>query len=87
MLVGPGRQPVVLLQAVFALEALDSAGGVDQALLTGVKRMTLRAYFDVQGRDGRARFEGIATGTGDHAASILRMNSRFHFFKCVSDAR
>ena len=37
----------MLFNAVLALEALDTARCIDQALLPGVKRMTVRADFNV----------------------------------------
>jgi len=38
---------MLLLDAVLAVETLDAAGGINQALLPGVKRMALRTNFNV----------------------------------------
>ena len=37
-----------LLDAVLAIEALDAAGGIDQALRASIKGMALRADLDVE---------------------------------------
>ena len=68
----------MLLHSVFALEALDPARGIDQAMLTGIKRMTLRAHFDVYLGQCRTGLEGIAACASDNAAAIFGMNSGFH---------
>jgi hypothetical protein len=68
----------MLLQSVLALEALDASRGVDQTLLTGVKRMTVRADLDVQLFDGRASLKGVAARAGHYAAAVFGMNLGFH---------
>jgi hypothetical protein len=68
----------MLLQSVLALEALDAPRGVDQALLAGVKRMTVRADLDVQLIDGRASLKGVAAGAGDYTAAVFGMNFGSH---------
>ena len=68
----------MLLQSVLALEALDASGCVDQALLTGIERMAVRADFNMHLVGGRARFESVAARTGDYAAAIFRMDFGFH---------
>lgn len=68
----------MLFHAVFALEALDTAGRVDQALRAGVKRMTPRADLNVQLLDGRPGLEGVSARTGHDATTIVWMNSCFH---------
>ncbi len=68
----------MLFYAVFAPEALDTAGRVDQTLGASVKRMASRADLDVQLLDGRPRLEGNAARTGHDTAPILRVNSYFH---------
>jgi hypothetical protein len=68
-----------LLDAVLAVESFDSARGIDQALRASVKRMAFRANFDVQFLERRASFESVAARAYDFAATVLGMNSRFHF--------
>src|SRR5206468_3414355 len=51
-----------LLQA--ALEALDLARRIDEALLTSKERMARRAYVDVQPLLGRAGLPGVAAAAG-----------------------
>lgn len=68
----------MLLQSVLALEALDAPCGVDQTLLAGVKRMTVRADLDVQLFDGRASLKGVAARAGHYAAAVFGMNFGFH---------
>jgi hypothetical protein len=70
----------MLLHAVFALEALDPAGRIDQPMLAGVKRMAVRADLDVNLGLRRTRLESVAACAGHHAATILRMDSSFHRF-------
>jgi hypothetical protein len=68
----------MLLQSVLALEALDAPCGVDQTLLTGVKRMTVRADLDVQLFGRRASLKGVAARAGYYAAAVFGMNLGFH---------
>jgi hypothetical protein len=68
----------MLLYAVFALEALDPSGGIDQTLLAGVKGVTLCAHLDVHLAQRRARLEGVSTRAGHYTAVVLRMYSRLH---------
>jgi hypothetical protein len=68
----------MLLDAVLALEALDAPRGIDQPLLSSVKRVAARAYLDVKLAERRAGFEGVSARAGHHAAAILWMNSGFH---------
>src|SRR5215472_3779777 len=68
----------MLLQSVLALEALDAPRGVDQTLLAGVKRMTVRADLDVQLFGGRASLKGVAARAGHYAAAVFGMNFGFH---------
>jgi hypothetical protein len=49
--------------SILPAESIDSAGGVDQALLPGEVRMALGAHFDADGRGRRAGLEGIAALT------------------------
>jgi hypothetical protein len=68
----------MLFEAVFSLETLDPTGSVDQSLLTGIKRMAPRANFDMNLRQRRTRFKGVATCAGDYASAVLGMDSCFH---------
>src|SRR5271169_2472577 len=63
-----------LLDAVLAIEALDSSGGIDQPLLAGVKRMTVRAHLDVKLVHCGTSFKSIPTCAGYDAAVIFRMD-------------
>jgi hypothetical protein len=67
-----------LFHSVFAFEALHPAGGIDQALLAGVKRMAPGANLNVQCGESRAGLEGVTTGASDYAAAILWVNLGFH---------
>src|SRR5208283_87761 len=69
-----------LLDAVLAIKPLDAPCGIDQALRPSVKRMTLRANLDVQLLERRARFEGVAARTDYDTATVIRMDSSFHFY-------
>ena len=69
-----------LLDAVFAVEPLDAACGIDEALGAGVKGMAFRANLDVKLFQSRARFKGVAACTGYDAAAVFGMDSRFHFY-------
>ena len=73
-----------LLDSVFAVEPLNAARGIDQALRAGVKGMALRANLDVHLFGRRMRFERVATRTSHYAAAVFGMDSRFHFFVSVS---
>ena len=68
-----------LLDAVLAVEPLDAARGIDEALGAGIKRMALRANLDVKLFQSRARFKGVAACTSYDAAAVFGMDSRFHF--------
>ena len=75
----------MLLHAVFALETLDATGSIDEALLASIERMALGADFHMHFRQRRASLERIAACTGDHAASVLWMDSGFHLYTVRSD--
>ncbi len=74
------RRITRLLDAVLAVEPLDAAGGIDEALGTGVKGMAFRANLDMKLFQSRARFKGVAACTGYDAAAVFGMDSRFHFY-------
>ncbi len=65
---------------VLLLEALDTAGGVHEFLLTGEERMAVRANFDAQhlAFDGRASLKGVATGAMHRHWMIVGMNTGLH---------
>jgi len=69
----------MLFHAVLAPEALDTAGRVDQTLGASVKRMARRTDLKVQLPDRRTSLEGVAARTGHDAATIVGMNSCFHW--------
>src|SRR5262249_45470160 len=66
------------LVAVAALEAFDTAGGVDDLLLAGIERMAVRADLDMDLRARGARLDLVAAGADDRAALVRGMNSFFH---------
>lgn len=68
----------MLLDAVFALEALDPSRSIDQALLAGVKRMTFRTHFHVQFAHRGACFKRVSACATYYASVIFGMNSSFH---------
>src|SRR5438445_12404688 len=63
------------LEAVFALEALDPAGRVDQLLLAGEERLAGRADIDVDGRHGGAGLDDVAAGTDEGCLRVPRMKA------------
>ena len=69
---------LALFHAVFALKALDPAGGIDQALLAGIEGMTIRAHLNVDFRQSGARFEGVAARAGYNATAVGGMDLSFH---------
>src|SRR5687767_12953448 len=68
-----GRGPVV-----FALEALDTAGGVHELLLAREERVALGADLDPDLRLGRPGMHHLATRAGDRGVDVLRMNAHLH---------
>src|SRR5260370_32508411 len=69
-----------LLDAVLAVEPLNAARGIDEALGAGVKGMAFRANLDVQLFQSRAGFKGVAACASHDAAAVFGMDSRFHFY-------
>ena len=76
-----------LLDTVFTVEAIDAAGRINQALLAGVVRMAVRAYFDLNFAQGRASLKGVAAGAGNDAAAVVGMDFCFHFNRTGSNRR
>jgi hypothetical protein len=77
--VGPARLPVCLSARVFASEFVDSPGGVEDLLLTGVKGVAGGADLDVHllphGGPGRK----LVTAATDHLdVGVLGVDSFFH---------
>jgi hypothetical protein len=71
-----GRRPLV---AVALTEFLDATGRVHDLLLARVKRVTIRANFDVIGAtQRRARFEGVAATARYVNLTVFRVNIGFH---------
>ncbi len=64
--------------AVFLLESLYSAGGIDIFLLAGIERMAHRAYLGVDFFGGAAGFEGIAAAAVNHYFIVFWMYFFFH---------
>ncbi len=64
---------------VAALEALDSAGGINYPPLAGEERVTFAAKLNPEELLGRSGGEGIAAGA-DHLGIfvVCRMNLFFH---------
>jgi hypothetical protein len=73
-----GAREAKLLLAVAAIEALDAASRVHETLLSGVKRMAIRAELDLNGAQSGMRFESVAASAGDHATAIDGMDCSFH---------
>jgi len=69
-----------LLDAVLAVEPLNTARGIDEALCAGVKGMAFRANLDMKLFQSRAGFKGVAACTSYDAAAVFGMDSRFHFY-------
>jgi hypothetical protein len=70
----------MLLYAVAPVEALDPARGIDEALLSGVKRMALGTDFDVEFAHRRAGLKSVAARAGNNAATVFGMDCGFHLF-------
>jgi hypothetical protein len=71
--------------AVLLPEAFNTASGVDNLLLAGIKRVTGRTNFNVKRLAiGGAGRENIATATGDVDFDVVRVNSFFHFVSSFS---
>jgi hypothetical protein len=64
---------------VLAIETLDSASSIDQPLRAGIEGMAVRADFDLQLVDRRARLERVAAGASNYASMVFGMDSGFHW--------
>jgi hypothetical protein len=64
---------------VFLLEFLDAAGGIDDFLLAGIKRMAGRAHLDMQVlAQRRARRPRVAAAADHVYLVVFRVNFGFH---------
>ena len=63
---------------VLLTEPFDPAGGVDQFLFSGEKRMALRTNFDPDILFGRTDCDLVAAGTLNGRLEIMRMDVCFH---------
>jgi hypothetical protein len=68
----------MLLDAVLALESLDAAGRIDQALLAGIERMAVRTDFDMKLFQRGVCFKGVAACAGNNASAVIGMYLSFH---------
>jgi hypothetical protein len=66
------------IKVVLALKALDTAGRAHHALLSGVKRVAVGAYLDLNGGLDRTSLEGIAACARNHASAVSWMYSGLH---------
>jgi hypothetical protein len=67
------------LHAVLLAEFFDAAGGVNDLLLAGVKRMAQRADFDIQRLAvGGTGLEGVPAAAGDRDFVVIGMDIGFH---------
>jgi len=64
--------------AIFLLESLYSAGGIDIFLLAGIERMAHRAYLSVDFFDGTAGLESIAAAAVNNDLVVFWMYFFFH---------
>src|SRR6056297_2416658 len=67
-----------LLDAVFAFKPLNTSGGVNQLLLTGKKRMALRANFNLDIFGCGTGLDLVSTCTPDSSRFVFGMNSLLH---------
>src|SRR3954451_2311783 len=75
----PGKLPPCLgVLGRAALEPLDPATAVDQLLLAGVERVTLRAELDVKIGLGRARVEAVPARAVHVGECVFGMDSCLH---------
>jgi hypothetical protein len=68
------------LQAVFPSEFFNATRCVNQFLLAGKERVTVRTNIHVNRSHGRTGFHGRAAGTMDGRLLIFWMNFFFHTF-------
>ena len=71
---------LLIAQTVFLIECLDTSTSRNSLLLSGVERMALGTYLDVDLLLCGAYDESISTVAGNRSLIILRMNSFLHDF-------
>ena len=69
--------------SIFLFELFDTAGGVNQFLLTGEKRVACGADFNSHIAHGTSHLEPVSTCAGHCTERILRMNPSFHFIPLI----
>ena len=74
-----GSNLFACVDAVLAVELIDTSASLCCLLLASVERMALRANFNVKFGLGRAGYECVATVTGYSCLVVVRMDSCFHF--------
>ena len=65
--------PINLLAAVFAVESLDAARGINKLLLAGVERMASGADVDTEVTAGGERVVNVSTSAGDLGRLVVRV--------------
>lgn len=82
---GPGNQDQTVYQlsfglaAVLAVESFDAAGGVNQLLFAGEKRMTTGTYLQPNLRLRRTGLPRLTACAVNGGGNVLWMNIRLHF--------
>jgi hypothetical protein len=77
--------PKILANTVFFAELIDASAGIDDLLLTGIKRVARGAHFNAEIlAEGRACGELVATTTGDFKVVVIGMDVGFHFLALPS---
>ena len=66
------------LDAVALVEAVDAACGIDELLLTRIKRMACRTDFYADVLSRRSRFDDVSACASDLCQFVFGMNSFFH---------
>ena len=64
-----------------SVKAVNTSAGINQLLLTGKERMTLRADIYAQFFFGRSGFKLVAAGAFDRRGAVFRMDSLFHILQ------
>ena len=73
------------LLSITSVEAIHSAGSIDQLLLAGKKRMAGGTDFNMEiAFPRRARLERLAAGAGHSYFFIFWVNSGFHFLRYLT---
>jgi len=75
----PGLVNLLVLQLVTLLESFNSSGSIQHTAFTGIKRVTITAYFNLQLLSGRTGCKSTATGAYHLGiVKIFWMNFIFH---------